>query len=234
MILFRYILFVLVLGFTSHLPCAAQPLKFDTVNPKQLSIDPSIEKEIFSDDAYEYKDVKVQTDKGESFWEWLMKKLFGNADPDNISTFFNVIKIILIILFIFGVVWIVLKMNGGKLFKGESAKTSVFTDISEEISTIDIDKLINDSITKNDFKAAFRYTYLKSLQLMNDKKLIDWKPYKTNYEYYDEFKSEKNKPLFKTLYLGFEYVWYGDGTINKQVFEQYKTEFNQFNQQLGA
>jgi hypothetical protein len=34
--------------------------------------------------------------------------------------------------------------------------------------------------------------------------------------------------------MGFEYMWYGDGHITKEVFEDYKKEFDKFNQQLGA
>jgi len=205
----------------------------DSIQPSKLIIDPSIEKEIFSDTDYEYKDVKIEAEK-ESFFSWLIKNLFGTVNEKNIDTFWNVVKIILIIFFIFGIVWIALKMNGGKLFKGESAKASVFTDIQEEISTIDIDKLINEAIIKSDFKTAFRYCYLRSLQLMNDKNLIEWKPFKTNYDYYSEFKSEKTKSSFKQLYLGFEYMWYGDGHITKEVFEEYRNEFDKFNQQLSA
>lgn len=205
----------------------------DSLQPSKLIIDPSIEKEIFSDTDYEYKDVTVEAKK-ESFFSWLIKNLFGTVNEKNIDTFWNVVKFILILFFIFGIVWIALKMNGGKLFKGESAKASVFTDIQEEISTIDIDKLINEAIISGDFKTAFRYSYLRSLQLMNDKNLIEWKPFKTNYDYYSEFKSEKTKSSFKQLYLGFEYMWYGDGHITKEVFEEYRKEFEKFNQQIGA
>ena len=205
----------------------------DSIAPTKLKIDSSIEKKIFSDEAYQYKDVKAQEEK-ESFLTWLLKKLFGNASPESVETFWFIIEIILVALFIAGLVWLILKMNGGKLFKGESAKTSIFTDITEEISAIDIDKLINEAFSKGDFKTAFRYCYLRSLQLMNDKKLIDWKPFKTNYDYYSEFKSDRTKPQFKQLYLGFEYMWYGDRHITKEVFEEYKKEFDKFNQQLGA
>jgi hypothetical protein len=229
-----YILF-LVISFACYANIFAAPKTIvkDSVAPAKLKIDPSIENEIFSDEAYQYKDIKAQGEK-ESFLSWLLKKLFGNSSPETIDNFWNIVKIILVVLFIVGLVWLTLKMNGGKLFKGESAKASVFTDITEEISTIDVDKLISEAVSKSDFKTAFRYCYLRSLQLMNDKKLIDWKPFKTNYEYFSEFKSERTKPLFKQLYMGFEYMWYGDGHITKEVFEDYKKEFDKFNQQLGA
>lgn len=219
--------------FCTRIFAAPKIVAKDTITPTKLKIDSSIEKKIFSDEAYQYKDVKAKEEK-ESFLTWLLKKLFGNASPESVETLWFIIEIILVALFIAGLVWLILKMNGGKLFKGESAKTSIFIDITEEISAIDIDKLINEAFSKGDFKTAFRYCYLRSLQLMNDKKLIDWKPFKTNYDYYSEFKSDRTKPQFKQLYLGFEYMWYGDGHITKEVFEEYKKEFDKFNQQLGA
>jgi len=229
-----YILFLLFsFTFCERTFAAPKILAKDSITPTKLKIDPSIEKEIFSDEAYQYKDVKAQGEK-ESFLTWLLKKLFGDASPESVETFWFIIEIILVALFIAGLVWLILRMNGGKLFKGESAKTSVFTDITEEISTIDIDKLINEAVSKGDFKTAFRYCYLRSLQLMNDKKLIDWKPFKTNYDYYSEFKSDRTKPQFKQLYLGFEYMWYGDGHITKEVFEDYRKEFDKFNQQISV
>lgn len=229
-----FILFLISsFAFSEKFYAAPKTVMLDSLTPAKLKIDPSIEKEIFSDEAYQYKDVKAQEEK-ESFLNWLIKKLFGDASDESVETFWFVLEMILIGLFIAGLVWIILRMQGGKLFKGESAKASVFTDITEEISTIDIDKLINEAVVKSDFKTAFRYCYLRSLQLMNDKKLIDWKPFKTNYDYYTEFKSERTKPLFKELYSGFEYMWYGDGHISKEVFENYRKEFDKFNQQLGA
>lgn len=229
-----YILFfIFYFAYCGQIFAAPKNVIRDSIAPEKLKIDPSIEKEIFSDEAYQYKDVKAQGEK-ESFLTWLLKKLFGDASPESVETFWFILEMILVALFIAGLVWLILRMNGGRLFKGESAKTSVFTDITEEISTIDIDTLIADAVSKGDFKTAFRYCYLRSLQLMNDKKLIDWKPFKTNYDYYSEFKSERTKPLFKQLYLGFEYMWYGDGHITKEVFEEYRKEFDKFNQQISA
>ena len=213
----------------------AVPVKQDTVKPMPLRIAKQTEQEIFSDKDYVYS---REAGKSSGFFQdiidWLIKKIFGNLSPESVNSFWNIIMLILAALFIAGLIYLILKMKGGKLFKGESARTSVFTDIAEDIQSINIDDLIQKAIDQKDFRIAFRYSFLKSLQLMNNKKFIDWKPYKTNREYYTEFNVEKVKPLFKDLYTGFEYVWYGEAPINKEIFDRYHSEFNDFNRQLSV
>jgi len=213
----------------------ASSIKQDTLKPLPLRVAKQTEQEIFSDKDYVY----TQTaEKGKGFFQelidWLIQKIFGNLSADSVDSFWTIVTYILAAIFIVGLVFLFLKMKGGRLFKGESARTSVFTDIVEDIQSIDIDALIQKAMDQKDFRVAFRYSFLKSLQLMNNKKFIDWKPYKTNHEYYNEFDVEKIKPLFKDLYTGFEYVWYGDAPINKEIFDKYHTEFDEFNRQLSV
>lgn len=213
----------------------AVPLKQDTLKPLPLRVDKQIEQNVFSDKDYVYTQ---EAGKGSGFFQelinWVIKKLFGNLSPESVNGFWTILTYILAALFIAGLIFLLLKMKGGRLFKGESARTSVFMDITEDIQTINIDELIQKAIDKDDLRVAFRYSFLKSLQLMNNKELIDWKSHKTNYEYYSEFNLEKLKPLFKDLYTGFEYVWYGDAHVNKEIFDKYRKEFDEFNKQLGV
>ncbi|HEY1039453.1 MAG TPA: hypothetical protein VGF30_08625 [Bacteroidia bacterium] len=212
------------------------PVKQDTLVPNALKVDKQTEEDIFSDRDYVYvqEDAAKHSDFFQELRDWLIRKIFGELSPENINNFWSMITYILAALFIAALIYLLLKMKGGRLFKGESARTSVFTDIREDIDTINIDDLIRKATGDHDYRLAFRYSFLKSLQLMNNKKLIDWKSYKTNYEYYKEFESQKMKPVFKDLYTGFEYVWYGEAPINREVYEKYNTEFNEFNRQLDV
>jgi hypothetical protein len=205
----------------------------DTTRSAPLRIDKETEQDVFSNDAYK---AGSRADRSENigFLNWLLGKLFGKLDPKTLDVIGAIIYYGLIALFIVGVVYVIIKMSGGKLFRGQSTKASVFMDISEDIGSVDVDALIRDAIEAEDYRLAFRYSYLKSLQLMNTLQLIDWKPYKTNYEYYLEFKQLSARPLFKDLYTGFEYVWYGDAPLSKEIFEKYGTEFNDFNRQLNV
>ncbi len=213
----------------------AVSIKQDTIKPMPLRIDKQTEQTVFSDKDYVYTQ---ESGKSSGFFQelrdWLVKKIFGNLSIESINSFWSIVTYTLAALFIAGLIFLILKMKGVRLFKGESAKTSVFTDITEDIESINIDELIQKAIDKDDFRVAFRYSFLKSLQLMNNKKCIDWKPFKTNYEYYNEFNVQKIKPQFKDLYTGFEYVWYGDAPINKEIFDKYHKEFNEFNRQLSV
>lgn len=210
-------------------------IKRDTLSPLPLKIDKETEESIFSDKDYVYtKEVKKSSGFFSEFFDWLIRKIFGDLSPESVNGFWRILSYILAALFIAGLIFIFVRMKGGRLFKGDSARTPVFADILEDIKEIDTADLIQKAKNKGDYRLAFRYSFLRTLQLMNDKKYIDWKTHKTNREYYNEFAIDTIKPLFKELYLGFEYVWYGDSPINSEVFEQYSLEFNEFNRQISV
>ncbi|MNH45572.1 hypothetical protein D3C79_1080560 [compost metagenome] len=59
--------------------------------------------------------------------------------------------------------------------------------------------------------------------------MINWQPEKTNQTYIDEIEDLERKQEFKILTLRFEYVRYGDFSIDKEVFNVLKGSFERFN-----
>lgn len=212
----------------------AQPVTYDTLTKAPVKIDETIEKEIFSREEYKYRETTSAGNVFSDFFKWLIRKLFGDFNDDNVNKFWFILKILLGLLFIAGVIFLLFKSKASRLFRGESSNVSLFTDIGENIDELNLELLKEAAIATEDYKLAFRYSFLESLQLMSKKEFIDWKPYKTNYEYFIEFRGNKLSPLFRDLYIGFEYVWYGDTEIDKDVYETYRNEFSEFNQKLGV
>lgn len=91
--------------------------------------------------------------------------------------------------------------------------------LEENIHEIDFDKLLKDALEKGDYRLAIRLTYLKTLKLMSDRLLVNWEPGKTNYEYLYELRQQELREPFRNLSYHFDYAWYGDFEVNKQIYD---------------
>jgi uncharacterized protein DUF4129 len=107
-------------------------------------------------------------------------------------------------------------------------------DIQEELITpeTDFDALINQSLKNNNYRQAVRYQYLKTLHRLAGKELIELAPDKTNYQYVREMKKPLLQNEFASLTLNYEYVWYGEFAIEKEMYNRLEKHFLNFNQKL--
>jgi hypothetical protein len=136
----------------------------------------------------------------------------------------------------FAVVFVILrllKVDMAVWFKTESETTNEinFQALSENIHVIDFDKLIKDSIQKNNFRQAVRLYYLKSLKKMSDAKLIEWEKNKTNRDYYYELKPAYRNG-FQNITWWFEYVCYGEFNLDNTGFKQASESFMRYEEEI--
>lgn len=195
------------------------------------------EKEIFSDKDFVYKaDVKESKNWLKAFLEWLTEKLFGKLTAENANLTWQIVKWIMIGLFIAGIVLIIIRSNFRGLLRGapKNLGGAAFTDIPEDIDSVNIDKLIDEALKNGNYRLAIRWCFLKSLQLLNARKQISWQPAKTNVDYQHELKNPGVRESFTQLSYVFEYVWYGEMTTNESTFTKYKNEIEKFNGNLRA
>ena len=94
------------------------------------------------------------------------------------------------------------------------------------------DRLINDAFQKGDFRLAIRYLYLQTLQKLTLAGFIQFSPDKTNYEYVREMGSRNLQNEFASITLSYEYVWYGEFTVNEHQYNRIKNEYTQFYQKI--
>lgn len=195
------------------------------------------EKEIFADDAYHY-DAEAKESKNwlRAFWEWLTEKIFGRVTMENAELTWQIVKWTLISLFIAGIIIVIWKSKfRGMLRKGAiSVGGASFSDLPEDIESVNLDKLIEEAMRAGNYRLAVRWCFLKSLQLLSQKKMIDWRPAKTNVDYQHELKAPELRERFDRLSHVFEYVWYGEMSTSEQGFAQYRSEVEKFNTSLHA
>ncbi|MCP9752493.1 DUF4129 domain-containing protein [Ferruginibacter sp. HRS2-29] len=100
--------------------------------------------------------------------------------------------------------------------------------VEEEFQLLsNFDQLIHQSCKLGDYRVATRYLFLKTLQRLRDKSLIEYSIDKTNYKYLYEL-PENKRESFASLIMTYEYLWYGHNEVEKEDYTAIETNFNNF------
>ena len=139
---------------------------------------------------------------------------------------------ILAIAFVGFVAYQLLQNKG--FFKGNSRKlvtAAVEEPQEEDLLDMNINQLLQKATEQENYTLATRYQFIKTLQLLNDKQLIDFAADKTNRQYQYEL-PEKWSAAFSSLLLNYEYIWFGKEPIDVQLYEKISSLHNNFNARL--
>lgn len=102
----------------------------------------------------------------------------------------------------------------------------------EEEVIVDFEASARKAIAEGNFRQAVRYLYLQTLEQLQQKQLIAVATDKTNADYLREMRSTNWYKPFSMLTLAYEYVWYGQTTINNQQFDDLYGRFTAFKNEL--
>lgn len=191
----------------------------DTVKLKSYAVDRHF---IYDDTA------PINTDWWDRFWRWfwsLLQDAVGNGPTGQFIGYLALgILVGLIVYLIFRLLGLDLKFLTGK-----SKSIDVpYAEVEDNIHEINFIEEIEKALAANNFRLAIRLFYLRTLKQLSDANQIDWKPEKTNQNYINELADLKHRSIFKQLTDQFEYVWYGEFSIDKSQFDQLKSGFENF------
>jgi len=104
--------------------------------------------------------------------------------------------------------------------------------VEEELLTDDsyLEQQLKQAERDKNFRLAIRYLYLQTLNRLSQRNWLNLSPDKTNYQYVRELAKPQLRNSFSRITLHYEYAWYGDFTIDETVYEQVKSDYDQFNQ----
>lgn len=142
-----------------------------------------------------------------------------------------IFPLLFIILLVVGIHYLSLYIkNKGKIkLAKQKAEELINTEhIIEDIHDIDFEKHIKTALDKQAFTQAIRWFYLFNLKVMDDKKFIDWKPKKTNQDYYYELNQKHLKKEFKYLTYIYDYLWFGKFEIEQDEAYTILSKFEKF------
>lgn len=118
----------------------------------------------------------------------------------------------------------------------EAPDEMVLLDV-EDIKEINVAALLEKALADGRYRDAARFMYLVALQSLTKQGVIDWDKHKTNREYVLEVR--KNgvpglAPSFSEVTRLFEWIWYGEATVDHDTFPFVRTQFDAFEQKLRS
>jgi len=205
-------------------------LVYDTAKIQVREPHPKAQEELLKDSDYQYDRIgPAPKSWWERFKEWFWRsisKIFNTEGGEVGLTIFQYVLIAAVVVII---ILLLLKNDIRAVFYGKSASIPIdFKEFDEDIHKINFDELIGDAITKNDYRKAIRLHFLKLLKELTDKNLISWQIDKTNNDYSMELSNSKFSNQFKELALLYEYIWYGDFTLDETNFKNTIEKFKNF------
>jgi len=169
------------------------------------------------------------------FMQWLgsiLRDLFSfSAQHDT----YRLLKFLLVAAFIILLVSTLLNVKITDLFFRKPVAKSIPAHefFEENIHQLNFEQLIAEALQNQDFRKAVRLLYLQNLKLLSDKSLINWQPNKTNRDYQYELHETGFYTLFAQITRVFNYVWYGNFTLDAQHFATVNQLFSNFSNQLN-
>ena len=189
---------------------------------------------------YDQTDLSKSRSSWDRFWRWFWHKLNEVFDVEDTTGQTGkgspALKYLLFVLAVCGLAYLIVRLMGDEIahiFRKKSAEIEIpYAENLENIHEISFDSEMEKALEKGDYRLSVRVLYLSLLKKLNDAELINWKIEKTNSVYLNELKDERQKEHFSVLTRQFEYVWYGDFTVDKQSFQNIQTLFAEFKSML--
>jgi len=165
------------------------------------------------------------------YWiRWFLSELFGAATGTPAG------RIVSVVVLMGAIAYLATRMAGVRqapLDRGTRHSQEVFLSESD-IHQVDFTKAIATAASTGNFRLAVRLWYLSTLKQLSDKKVIDWRPGKTNYAYLTELASSPYRGAFGSLTADFESSWYGDQPVRQERYQELEQQFRRFHQQIAA
>jgi len=180
-----------------------------------------------SDQALQYKEPPTIA---ESLWDrfilWLRQLISSMFESAVTTNWGRVLTYVVGIILLVVLIMAILRVNAFRIFStGDGAGTFRYNALDDNIHEMDFDKLIDEAMSKKDYRLGVRLVFLYALKMLSDKDHIHWDQGKTNHDYMEELKMAELKPGFNDLNYYFEYAWYGNFQINAEMFNHVQDIF---------
>lgn len=237
----RSILYILILitNLRSYSVTNPDTLKVAYIDSSAIELkhpDSLLEKKVFSDPKLNY-DLNIKYEPGiwERFMDWLSELIFGDTNYENVQLTREVIMWTVVAVSIIVVIIIFMRSDLSRLVRPESKLTTFnFSEITDDLSTINFDKMIEEALGNADFRTAIRWNYLKCLYVLEKGGHLQFQPSKTNIDYQNDLKRSGFLNEFMAVSRIYEYVWYGKFTVDQNKYEDLKKEFTAFETHLNV
>lgn len=176
-----------------------------------------------ADDDFAYQENEKRDLGIETWFERLMKRLFGTGKTASVVS--KVFEYLLIFSCVALLIWFIFRSQIKGAFVKKDNKNHL-----PKVSELDInieEDVLQNRLTKaeneKDFRESVRLQYLIILKELNEKDLIRWKDHKLSQDYVRELKDRKLRKEFRLLTKYFNYAWYGNNKVNENYYASTKS-----------
>jgi len=99
---------------------------------------------------------------------------------------------------------------------------------------VNYDEAISKYQAEGNYRFAVRYLFLRLVNTAADKNIIQIRDSSTNTEIGRAFGQHPLAPQYRYLATAYEYIYFGEFSINKETFDLLKEKFEVFQQKLSA
>ena len=232
--------FILLIFFQLVTLCSFAQVKNDSIikiDSSSVLTSRSIEEDLskkYTGDEFNYT---FKTGESQNilarFINWIGQGLYNvfgiTLSPQLLQVIEYFIYFLLVILAIYLIVKVLINESFNSIFQ-KKAKTINDINLTEEhIEGIDINNLLDSALKDKDYRLAIRYQFLLTLQKLSKNDIIEWHFDKTNSDYLTEIKQPQLQNGFKKITYLYDYIWYGEQTIDDIKYSKSILDFESIN-----
>ena len=242
--------FVCLLPFGKSSAAAVKPvvskpivhtLQLDTSKVELRSFNKAALRQYSLDKNFQYNErdlPELQLSWWTRFWHWFWRfigNIFSGIAQNKGSWFvFNCLLFIIAGGFLVFIILKILGIDVIRIFRKDSRNIQIpYSESLENIHEISFDSEIESAVANRNYRFAVRLLYLRCLKQLSDAQLIHWQIEKTNTSYLNELDDTEYRQLFGLLTTQFEYIWYGDFSVDGASFQNINTLFNDLKKALA-
>lgn len=160
----------------------------------------------------------------------LLRHLLGTNRLHDFNKAGNIFMTILYAIIFLTVVYVITRLvmnhRGRWFFEKRNQTVSVnLENVEEHIHEADFESMIRQTEQQGNTRQSIRLYYLWVLKTFSDKGLIEWHAQKTNADYVREIAGDERKNEFRYLSYLYNYIWYGEFSINDEEFVRARHTF---------
>lgn len=238
----KYLVFILLVsGGLFPLISYAQEFPADSTSIEKRQIDPKTLEDYRSQKEYNYNPEKNTSGWWDHFKAWLLgvlkrflETVFGyEVTSGFLNTLFYILIYGSLALFLFLLIMLFAKVpTRSFLSTHPNPQTVAITEEESLMQQEDLSELINKALAQKNYRLAIRYLYLKTLKQLSGKGYVQWEPQKTNDEYLKEITVKPLKNHFLEITRIYDFVWYGNFSVDESGFVKIQQVFNTLEQKL--
>jgi hypothetical protein len=170
---------------------------------------------------------------------WSKEKNKNDSDSSPLLNLFRnkvvqwIFLLSVIVVIVYGI-YLLARENNFKWFDRRQAQSEPVESDPAGDGPVDYNDMIRKYQAEGNYRFAVRYLYLRLLHLASEKNIIPIRGSMTNAEIGRAFGQHPLASQFRHLATAYEYIFFGDFNVNKEIFDTLKTKFEVFQQKLGA